>query len=138
MELKNDELGADQRSYARLLAIITNAGLAGLIALFAVYVLGVLEPHVPHDRLPELWRLPAHEFLEAAGIAPGWGWTAMLHRADILTLVGIATLAFASVPCLLAIMPVYWGTRQRALFAICAFEVLVILLAASGLVTGGH
>jgi hypothetical protein len=35
-------------------------------------------------------------------------------------------------------MPVYWRTRQRALLLICAFEVAVIVLAASGLLTGGH
>ena len=51
---------------------------------------------------------------------------------------GIAALAFASVPCLIVIMPVYWWTKRPALLAICALEVLVIVLAASGLVTGGH
>jgi hypothetical protein len=138
MELKDHDLGADQLAYARLLRIVTNAGFVALVLLFAAYVFGLNEAHVPHDRLPDLWRLPAHEFLEAVGIAPGWGWAWWLHRADILTLVGIAALAFASVPCLAVIMPVYWRTRRRALFLICAFEILVILLAASGLVTGGH
>jgi len=138
MELKNDELGADQIAYARVLAVVTNTGLAGLVILFGIYVLGGLDPHIAHDRLPELWKLPARQFLEATGMAPGWGWTALLPRADILTLVGIAALAFASVPCLAVIMPVYWRTRRRALFVICAFEIVVILLAASGLVTGGH
>lgn len=138
MELKGEGLGADQLVYARILSVITNTGLAALALLFLLYVLEAREPHVPHERLPELWNLSAREFLEATGIAPGWGWTAWLHRADILTLVGISTLAFASVPCLVALMPVYWRTRQRALLAICGLEVLVILLAASGLVSGGH
>jgi hypothetical protein len=138
MELNDDGIGADQLAYARVLGVITNAGLAALVVLFALYVFGVVDPHVAHARLPELWKLPAPRFLEAAGIAPGWGWTSLLPRADILTLVGIAALAFASVPCLALIMPVYWRTRQRALLLICAFEILVILLAASGLVTGGH
>lgn len=138
MELNENGIGADQRAYARLLAIVTNAGLAALTLFFAAYVFGLLDPHVPHDRLPELWRLPAADFLQAVGLAPGWGWTAWLHRADILTLVGIAALAFASVPCLAVIMPVYWRARQRALLLICAFEILVILLAASGFVSGGH
>ena len=40
--------------------------------------------------------------------------------------------------CLLAVMPLYWASRQRMLFAICALEVAVIVLAASGLVGGGH
>ncbi len=138
MELGQDEIGDDQRAYARLLALITNGGLVLLTLLFAVYILGVVDPHVPHHRLPEYWTLPAREFLEQVGIAPGWGWTEWIHRADILTLVGIAMLAFGSVPCLLAIMPVYWSSGQRALLAICGLEVAVIVLAASGIVAGGH
>jgi hypothetical protein len=129
---------SDQERYARLLAIGTNAGLGMLIVLFAIYMFGVVDPHVPHERLPDLWHLPASSLLEIAGIEAGWGWTAIIHRADILTLVGIVTLAFCSVPCLLAIMPIYWASGQRMLFAICALEVAVIVLAASGIIGGGH
>lgn len=128
----------DQARYARLLAIGTHAGLALLVVLFALYMFGILAPHVPHDRLPELWQLPASGYLERTGIAGGWGWVEFLDRADILTLTGIVALAFWSVPCLVAIMPLYWFEGQRLLLAICALEVGVILVAASGLVGGGH
>ncbi len=128
----------DQARYARLLAIGTHSGLALLVILFGIYMLGIVEPHVAHERLPELWKLPASRFLEETGLSGGWGWTAFIGRADILTLVGIVSLAACSVPCLLAIMPVYWASGQRILFAICALEVAVIGLAASGLVGGGH
>jgi hypothetical protein len=128
----------DQERYARLLAIGTNTGLAMLVVLFAVYMLGAVDPHVPHERLPDLWHLPSSSFLELARIEAGWGWTQIIHRADILTLVGIVTLAFCSVPCLLAVMPIYWARGERWLFALCAAEVAVIVLAASGLIGGGH
>lgn len=128
----------DQARYARLLAIGTNLGLAMLVVLFGVYMSGFVDPHVPHERLPELWHLSADRLLEISGIEHGWGWTAVIHRADILTLTGIVTLAFCSVPCLLAVMPIYWASGQRMLFAICGAEVAVIVLAASGLVGAGH
>ena len=131
-------LAPDQERYARLLAIGTNTGLAMLVVLFAIYMLGAVDPHVPHERLPDLWHLPSSSFLELARIEAGWGWTQIIHRADILTLVGIVTLAFCSVPCLLAVMPIYWARRERLLFALCGAEVAVIVLAASGLVGGGH
>lgn len=129
---------SDQERYARLLAIGTNTGLAMLVVLFGIYMLGVVDPHVPHERLPEIWHLPSGQFLELARLEAGWGWTARLRHADILTLLGIVTLAFRSVPCLLAVMPVYWRSRQRMLFAICGLEVAVITLAASGLLSVGH
>jgi hypothetical protein len=130
--------GADQERYARLLAIGTNTGLAMLVVLFGIYMLGLVDPHVPHERLPEIWHLPSSDFLELARMEAGWGWTARLRHADILTLVGIVTLAFCSVPCLLAVMPIYWRSRQRMLFAICGLEVVVITMAASGFLAGGH
>jgi hypothetical protein len=129
---------ADQERYARLLALGTHAGLATLVLLFGVYMFGVVDPHIPHQRLPDLWHLPANSFLEIARIEAGWGWTAIIHRADVLTLIGIVTLAFCSVPCLLAVMPLYWATGQRMLFAICGLEVAVITLAASGFIGGAH
>ncbi len=130
--------GADQERYARLLAIGTNTGLAMLVVLFGIYMLGLVDPHVPHERLPEIWHLPSSDFLELARLEAGWGWTARLRHADILTLLGIVTLAFCSVPCLLAVMPIYWRSRQRMLFAICGLEVAVITMAASGLLSVGH
>ena len=130
--------GPDQERYARLLAIGTNAGLGMLVVLFGIYMLGVVDPHVPHERLPEIWHLPSSDFLELARLEAGWGWTARLRHADILTLLGIVTLAFCSVPCLLAVMPIYWRSRQRMLFAICGLEVAVITMAASGLLSVGH
>jgi hypothetical protein len=130
--------GADQERYARLLAIGTNTGLAMLVVLFGIYMLGLVDPHVPHERLPEIWHLPSSDFLELARLEAGWGWTARLRHADILTLLGIVTLAFCSVPCLLAVMPIYWRSRQRMLFAICGLEVVVITMAASGFLAGGH
>jgi hypothetical protein len=130
--------GSDQERYARLLAIGTNTGLAMLVVLFGIYMLGLVDPHVPHERLPEIWHLPSSDFLELARLEAGWGWTARLRHADILTLLGIVTLAFCSVPCLLAVMPIYWRSRQRMLFAICGLEVAVITMAASGLLSVGH
>lgn len=129
---------ADQARYARLLAIGTNAGLGMLVVLFGIYMLGVVDPHVPHERLPDLWHLPSSDFLELARLEAGWGWTARLRHADILTMLGIVTLAFCSVPPLVAVMPIYWKSGQRLLFAICGLEVAVIVMAASGYLASGH
>ena len=133
-----EPVAPDQARYARLLAIGTNAGLGMLVVLFGIYMLGLVDPHVPHERLLEIWHLPSSDFLELARLEAGWGWTARLRHADILTLLGIVTLAFCSVPCLLAVMPIYWRSRQRMLFAICGLEVAVITMAASGLLSVGH
>ena len=123
----------DHERYARVLAWGSHAGLVLLVVLFALYVLEVVPPLVPHEQLPELWSAPSSEFLAGLGVGPGWDWARLVHHGDILNLVGIAILALCSVPPIAAIMPLYWAARRRAVFAICALELVVIAVAASGL-----
>lgn len=125
--------GDDQLSYARLLAWGSRAGLVVLVGSFVLYVAELVPPLVSHEDLPQLWSGSAAEFLERSGMEGGWGWKDFIHHGDILNLVGIALLAFCSVPCLVAVMPIYWTSHQRALFAVCALELAVLLLAASGI-----
>ena len=139
MELKKpagDALAA-QRRYAQALQWGTRAGLGLLAASFLAYLLG-LAPHVPIEQLPDLWQVSASELLARTRVDPGWGWAAFLPRSDMLVMAAIAILATCSVPCLLAIVPVFREAGERALWIVCVLEVLVLLLAASGLLAGGH
>lgn len=128
---------AEQARYARWLAYGTRLGFAMLVLGFAAYVAEIVEAHVPIERLPDLWHLPAEDFLIAAGIEPGWGWAALAHRGDVMNLLGIAVLASVSVPCLLAVIPLYRARGERIFVAICVLEIAVLALAASGLL-GSH
>lgn len=134
MELKDPA----QARYARWLAWGTRLGLALLIATFALYVLGGHAPHVPIDHLPELWKHPAHELLDRVGVRSGWGWMASLPRSDMLVLAAIAVLATCSIPALLATARAFHRSGDRVLVAICVLEVLVLILAASGVLATGH
>ena len=128
----------EQERYAQWLAWSTRAGLAVLLLSFAAYVLGLAEPHVAVLRLPELWVHPVGRFLELSGSPTGWSWLALVHRGDIAGLLGIAILAGSSVLCLLALVPLYLTRGDKAFAAVCVAEVLVLLLAASGGLAGGH
>jgi len=129
---------AEQLRYARWLEWGTRAGLAALVLLFLAYGVGLVEPHVPHSRLPEVWNLPVSEFLVATGLPAGWGWLAFAHRGDIANLLGIAMLTGASLLALLALLPLYLRRRDRLYVALCLMQVAVLLLAASGVLTSGH
>lgn len=126
MELK------DQEIYARVLAFGSHIGLGLLVVFFVIYVFEVVPPLVPHAQLAQLWSSPSSQFLSGAGVAKGWDWARFVHHGDVLNLVGIAILALCSVPPIAAIMPLYWAARRRAVFVICALELGVIALAASG------
>lgn len=128
----------EQLRYASALEWGTRVGFVILAASFLAYVLGWLPAHVPHERLAELWSAPVGNYLRETGIPTGWGWTALLGKGDIANLLGIAILSGASIPCLLAVMPFYATQRNRAYLAICVLEVLVLLLAASGILGSAH
>lgn len=128
----------EQERYARLLDWGTRLGLAVLVLSFAAYLLGLLPPHVAPERLPELWNLPVDQYLARTQSPTGWGWVALLPGSDILGLAGIVILAGVSVPCLLALVPLYAARGEKAFVAICLAEVAVVLLAASGWLAGGH
>jgi hypothetical protein len=128
----------EQLRYARWLEAGTRAGLAALVLLFVIYALGLLAPHVPVQRLPELWVLPAGEFLQTTASPTGWGWVELAGRGDYINLFGIVALAGCSLLALAALIPGYLQRGDRLFAALCVTEIAVVLLAASGLLTAGH
>jgi hypothetical protein len=124
--------------YALLLDWGTRVGLVVLVLGFAAYVFGFVTPLVSLEQLPQLWNQPVAVYLSATGTPTGWGWLALAGKGDMLNLVGIAILAGCSLPPLLGLIPLYLKRRDYAYAAICAAIVLVLVLAASGILSGGH
>jgi len=129
---------AEASRYALLLDWGTRLGLLVLVLGFAAYVLGFITPLVSLDELPQLWNQPVAVYLEKTGTPTGWGWLALAGKGDMLNLVGIAILAGCSIPPLLGLIPLYLKRRDYAYAGICAAIVLVLVLAASGILSGGH
>jgi hypothetical protein len=130
--------GEESERYATLLDWGTRVGLALLVLSFFTYVLGFVSPLVPLEQLPRLWNLPVKTYLEQSGMPTGWGWLAMAGKGDLANLVGIGILAGCSLPPLLGLIPIYIRRRDFVYAGICALVVLVLVLAASGVLTGGH
>jgi len=133
-----EEVRVEQQIYARVLDRAAKAGFVILVAGFFAYALGWIPAHVPLERLPELWRLPLQDYLRATDTPTGWGWIVHLPKGEFASLAGIEILAGCSLVCLLAIIPVYARRGDRVYVAICAAEIAVLLLAASGVLTGIH
>lgn len=127
-----------QRVYARVLEIATRLGFVALVASFAAYLFGGLPPHVPVDRLPEVWRHPVADYLQVSGMPYGWQWLARLGEGDVVTLAGIVMLAGAPMLALLAVVPRFARARDaRVHLVLCALELAVLLLAASAVLGRG-
>jgi hypothetical protein len=128
----------EQLLYARLLDMGTSLGLLVLVLSFAAYLMDWLPPRVLVHELPTLWHQPVDEFQRLTGAPQGWAWLAQVQHGDLAGLVGIALLAGSTLPCLLALVPLYARAGNRAYMAICLAEAAVLLLAASGVLATGH
>lgn len=124
--------------YALWLEWGTRAGLLVLVVGFAAYVMGFMTPLVSLHDLPLLWNQPVAVYLQKTGTPTGWGWLALASRGDMLNLLGIAILSGCSAPPLLGLVWLYLKRRDYVYAGICAAIVLVLALAASGLLSGGH
>ncbi|MDO8767985.1 MAG: hypothetical protein Q7K57_04655 [Burkholderiaceae bacterium] len=129
---------AEASRYALWLHWGTRVGEVTLVLSFAAYLFGILQPHVPLEQLPSVWNLPLATYLQRTGMPTGWGWLALAGEGDLSNLIGISLLAGCSLPPLLGLIPLYLKRRDYVYAGLCALVVTVLVLAASGLLTGGH
>lgn len=129
---------AEASRYAILLDWGTRFGMLALSISFAAYLFGWLQPHVPLDQLPSLWNLPLKDYLQRTGTPTGWSWLAMATTGDLSNLIGISLLTSCALPPLLGLIPLYLKRRDFVYAGICAAIIVVIVLAASGILAGGH
>lgn len=129
---------AEALRYAQLLEWGTRLGVIALIASFFAYATGILEPHVPLDVLPTVWNLPVTSYLERTSTPVGWGWLALAHKGDLSGLIGITLLSGCSLLPLLGLLALYLKRRDFIYASLSAAVALVLVLAASGILTGGH
>lgn len=124
--------------YARWLDRATRIALGVLVASFALYVLGIVEPLVPVQELARLWTLPVDRFVAATGAPTGWGWVRHLGRGDYLNLAGVALLGLITVLCYARIVPVAIRSGERLYAGLAIVQIIVLLAAATGLYSSGH
>ena len=124
---------ADTLFYGSLIGFVT------MLITYALYVFGVLTPQIPLDEMPRLWSQSAAAYRAAGNIPQGWGWLALVGKGDLCNFIGIAFLAALTIICFVQLAIGLLRQKQWIMAIIAILEVLVLSLAASGvLVAGGH
>lgn len=131
-------ISREQLLYAAWLDWGMRIGLAVLVASFVAYLFGFVEPQVRHEDLAKLWEMPLADYLKATGGHTGWGWVKLIHKGDYLNFVGIVILSGITVLCYLRVLPVFVKARDTVFVVIAVLEILLIVLAASGVLVAGH
>jgi hypothetical protein len=140
------EANEEQLLYASILAKGMYLGLALLLITFVLYMTGIMPPGIPIEELPNYWTLSAHDYLEAVNhdflhrehVVTGWGWVALLGLGDYVNFIGIALLSAVTIVCYAAIVPNLFRKKDWIYGTIAVLEILILTLAASGIVAVGH
>jgi hypothetical protein len=129
----------EQIIYANLLLIGVWSGIVILVATYVIYVTGILPSHVDMAVIPTAWGNGVSEYLETTHSPHGWGWVALLAKGDFLNYIGFALLALMTIGCYLVLVRGYIRQKDWIFFVIAVLEILVLSLAASGILgSGGH
>jgi hypothetical protein len=128
-----------QLFYAKVIDRVAKLAFGLLLATFAIYISGVLTPYIPLEDLPRYWSRPSSHYLQAAGIKTGWAWLRQLHHGDFLNFLPIALLAGVTFLGYLSVLFKFFRNREPVLGIIIIMQLLILSLAASGLIRiGGH
>ncbi len=127
----------EQVTYANMLFYGCWGGLALMAVTYLLYVTGIITPHVPLAKVPLLWSQPVGTYLELGQVPTGWGWTVLIGKGDFLNFLGIVLLAGMTIICYIPLIPGFLKRKEFMFAALAAAEILVLLVAASGIVGAG-
>jgi len=134
------EVPKEQKLYATLLYWGSILGIIMLVATFAIYVMGIMPAYIEPSELPKLWEESIHDWEHVTGkkVPMGWEWISLLGYSDYLCYIGIAFLAALTIICYVAIIPILLAKKDMIYLAMAVVQVLVLLLAMSGIIAAGH
>jgi hypothetical protein len=127
----------EQIIYANLLLMGMLAGIIIMIITYLIYATGILSPHVDMQLVSANWGHGIHEYLENTNSPHGWGWTALLMKGDFLNYIGFALLGLMTIFCYLVLVRGFIRKKDWIFAVISILEIVVLSLAASGLLGGG-
>lgn len=137
-EQTSTQASPEQVQYASVLEKGMYLGLGILLVTFALYAFGIMKPYIPRDEISSYWSLSVHDYLEAAEVHAGWAWVNRIGYGDFVNFVGVVILAGVTIACYLSIVPVLLRQRDRLYAVLALVEVVILGLAASGLLAVGH
>ena len=133
------EATPEQLLYAKILERGMYLGLLILLITFGLYAFGIMDPYIPLDKISKYWSMNVNDYLHHANIKPGWAWVGMLKYGDFVNFIGIAILAGVTILCYAAIVPKLLKNKDTVYAIIAILEVIVLTVAASGILgAGGH
>ncbi len=127
-----------QLTYATVLSWTSTFGIIFVVAGYLIYVFQLLPAAVSPAEIATKWHLKAAEFHKAVPVPSGWDWITQLGRGDVLSYASIIYLSSVTMFCLAVIIPLFFKEKDRIYTVITLLQVMVLVFAATGIISGGH
>ena len=130
-----------QLAYAKTLDLVSHAVMLALSAGYLAYMLQLLPLEVPVETIAGNWHLSASAMQAKLHLSSGWSCfsnlPALLH-GDALSYASVVFLALGTLICLASAATVFFSEKKHLFLVITTLQVIVLLVAASGIMTGTH
>jgi hypothetical protein len=130
-----------QLAYAKILDIVAHVVIVALALGYVVYLFRILPLDLPIEAVAGNWHLSSTELASNYAVHNGWscfsGISPLLH-GDAISYASIVILAMATTICLLTAIVMYLRGRNLLYAIMALLQVLVLSVAASGLLYAGR
>jgi hypothetical protein len=135
MKMK-DYASKDQMLLGSLYRVVSLVGFVLMAGSFALYVSGILPAQTPAKEVISNWHLDVDSYAEETGVSRGWAFLRDIGVGDNLAFGSLVFMAVAVIVCLAVMIPVFMRGRARLFAVIATLQMIVLILAASGIVSG--
>lgn len=133
-----NKIAEEQLIYARVLRILNIIGLSGLALTLLVYLAGIISPKISLDTVPQYWGGSVDDYLLQTGLRTGLSWLGLAGYSDFMNFFPLAFLLCITIICYFVIVPFFWKKKDKAYVWFALVQILVLLLAASGMFPTGR
>jgi len=127
-----------QLTYATVLSWTSTLGIIFVVAGYLIYVFQLLPSTVSPSEVAMHWHLRAAELHKIVPVPSGWDWIFQLGRGDVLSYASVVYLSSVTMLCLAVIIPLFLKEKDMIYAVMTLLQVLVLVFAAAGIVSGGH
>ena len=127
-----------QQSFASMLVWLVRIGLGLLFVTFVIYAAGFVPSAVPLAEVPELWHLGATEYAARTNLELGWGWLTAFDQGRTLVFAALVLFPTGTMVLIGITAVLYLRHKVPAYALIALLELIVLVVAATGLLSTGH
>ena len=135
-------LSKEEKVYANILYRSSRIGLIFLVFAAIVYFAGILPQETALDSMHEYWHLSLRSYRAAVQKQEtprsSWHWIGRINRGEYFAYLPVAFLGLITVACFIRLVPIFLRKRDYTYLVIVCVEVLVLVLAISGILNSGN